>query len=67
MRTTLDLDDVLMDALMASYPGVSKTEAIERTVRSWLQDVASHRLRGLGGSLDLDDRSSAMRAVDRSG
>ncbi|MGC2190840.1 MAG: type II toxin-antitoxin system VapB family antitoxin [Candidatus Dormiibacterota bacterium] len=67
MRTTLDFDDDLMDALMARHPGLSKTEAIERTLRSWLQDAASRRLRDLGGTLDLEDRSAELRAADRAG
>jgi hypothetical protein len=66
MRTTLDFDDALMDSLMSRYPGVSRTEAIERTVRSWLRDAASNRLRALGGTVELVDRSAALRVVDRS-
>ncbi|MGH7643467.1 MAG: type II toxin-antitoxin system VapB family antitoxin [Candidatus Dormibacteria bacterium] len=67
MRTTLDLDDALVDALMVTYPGVSKTEAIENAVRGWLQGSASQRLRALAGKLDLEDRSSSMRRADRTG
>jgi len=67
MRTTLDLDDSLMDALLARYPGVSKTEAIERAVRSSLRDAAGLRLRQLAGTLDLEDCSPALRATDRTG
>jgi hypothetical protein len=30
MRTTLDLEDGLVEALMARHPDLSRTEAIER-------------------------------------
>ncbi|MGA9920580.1 MAG: type II toxin-antitoxin system VapB family antitoxin [Candidatus Dormiibacterota bacterium] len=66
MRTTLDFDDALMDSLMSQYPGVSRTDAIERTVRSWLLETASTRLRALGGTVELEDRSAALRDLDRS-
>ena len=32
MRTTLDLDDGLVEALTSRHPGLSRTEAIEREV-----------------------------------
>lgn len=65
MRTTLDLDDRLLDALMSRMPGASKTEAIEEAVRSYLADDAASRLRALAGNLDIEDVSAELRAVDR--
>jgi hypothetical protein len=65
MRTTLDLDDSLMSALLVRFPGVSKTEAIERAVRAYLAESAVTRLRELAGSLDIDDVSADLRRLDR--
>jgi Arc/MetJ family transcription regulator len=65
MRTTLDLDDDLIAALLARTPGLSKTEAIERALRAFLADDAASRLRGLAGAVDIEDVSAAMRAGDR--
>ena len=65
MRTTLELDDVLLAALMARLPGVSKTEAIQRAVRFYLTHDTADQLRRLAGTLDIEDVSSQGRAGDR--
>lgn len=65
MRTTLDLDDDLMAALLARTPGLSKTEAIERALRAYLADDAASRLRALAGAVEIEDVSAAMRERDR--
>lgn len=65
MRTTLDLDDALIDALRARHPGASRTEAIEIAVRSYLATDAVSRLRRLAGSLEVEDVSGSLRDRDR--
>ena len=65
VRTTLDLDDSLMRALLIRFPGASKTEAIERAVRGYLAESAVTRLRELAGTLDVADVSADLRRVDR--
>ena len=65
MRTTLDLDDGLFQALMARYPGASKTEAVERAIREHLAHDAAERLRDLRGKVEIEDLSCQLRR-DRS-
>jgi hypothetical protein len=65
MRTTLDLDDSLVSALLARHPGVSKTEAIEIAVRRYLAESAVSRLRELAGSVEINDVSAELRRADR--
>ncbi len=65
MRTTLDLDDALIDALRGRHPGVSRTEAIEIAVRFYLATDAVSRLRRLAGSLEVEDVSGSLRDRDR--
>lgn len=65
MRTTLDLDDALLAALIARYPGVSKTEAIQRAVRFFLTHDAVEQLRQLAGTVDVEDVSEQLRRADR--
>lgn len=55
IRTTLDLDDNLIAALMARYPDSSRTEAIERAVEAYLRDDAKRRLLDLAGTIEIDD------------
>jgi Arc/MetJ family transcription regulator len=65
MRTTLDIDDDLLAALLARYPGSSRTEAIEAALRAHLSEDAVSRLRHPAGTLDVEDVSATMRARDR--
>lgn len=64
MRTTLDLDDDLIDALKAKYPDKTKTEAIETAIADHLRRSAHQRLRALAGTLDIED-VSVERKHDR--
>jgi hypothetical protein len=65
VRTTLELDDVLLASLMARFPGVSKTEAIQRAVRFYLTHDAVDQLRQLAGTVEIDDVSRHLRGTDR--
>ena len=61
MRTTLDLDDALFEALLARHPGATKTEAVERAIREYLTDDAVRRLRALRGNVEIEDLSQELR------
>ena len=61
MRTTLDLDDDLLEALLARHPGATKTEVIELAIREYLAHDAATRLRELRGKVEIDDVSRALR------
>jgi hypothetical protein len=65
MRTTLDIDDHLLEALLARHPGVSKREAVERAIAEYLSKDAAARTMALRGSLDIEDASVDMRRTDR--
>ncbi len=65
MRTTLDIDDRLMEALMARSPGLSKTKAIERAIGHYVQEDVWESLRDLRGSRkDKIDFSVENRRLD---
>lgn len=65
MRTTLDLDDRLMEALMARHPGKSKTKAVEAAIEDHVRRKAVEWLLEMRGKLDIEDVSKEMRAIDR--
>jgi hypothetical protein len=65
MRTTLDLDDYLMETLMARHPGESKTKAVEAAIEDHVRRGAKDRLLKMRGKLDIEDVSKEMRAIDR--
>ena len=65
MRTTLDIDDHLMEALMARHPGMSKTKAVEAAIEHHVRRSAMDELLKMRGKLDIEDVSREMRAIDR--
>lgn len=67
MRTTLELDDGLMAALMARLPDASKTGAIEVAIREFLEADAYRALADAArtGGFDIDPVAVAdARAAD---
>ncbi len=65
MRTTLDLDDGLMNLLMARHPGASKTKAVEVAIEEHLRRGAVDWLLANAGTIEIEDVSSEMRSIDR--
>jgi hypothetical protein len=65
MRTTLDIDQHLMESLMARHPGESKTKAVEAAIAEHVRRGAVDRLLRLQGNLDIEDVAAEMRAIDR--
>jgi len=65
VRTTLDLDDDLVTALISRHPDLSKTDAIEAAIRSYLKESAIDGLRRRAGSMDIQDLSEELRRKDR--
>jgi Arc/MetJ family transcription regulator len=55
MRTTLELDDSLMDALMARSKGKSKTKAVETAITDYLRRDAARGIRRLRGKITFED------------
>jgi Arc/MetJ family transcription regulator len=55
MRTTLELDDALMDALMARLPGKSKTKAVEVAIDDYVRKGAAKAIRELQGKVVFED------------
>jgi Arc/MetJ family transcription regulator len=69
MRTTLELDDSLMEALMARSQGQSKTKAVETAITDYLRRDATRGIRELRGRISFDDpgywRKSRQAEVER--
>jgi hypothetical protein len=65
MRTTLDIDDRLMEALMIRHPDETKTKAVEAAIESYVRRGAVDWLLANAGTIEIEDVSSAMRAEDR--
>jgi hypothetical protein len=65
MRTTLDIDDRLLEALMARSPGLSKTKAIERAIDHYVKEDVYERVRALRGAFpDMEDNTAELDRLD---
>ena len=65
MRTTLDLDDQLMRALMVRHPGETKTKAVEAAIADHVRRGAVDWLLENAGKIEIEDVSAELRASDR--
>lgn len=65
MRTTLDIDDRLMEALMARHPGETKTRAVEAAIEEHVRRGAVDWLLENAGTIEIEDVSGTMREADR--
>jgi Arc/MetJ family transcription regulator len=65
MRTTLDLDDHLMQALLARHPGETKTKAVEAAIADHVRRGAVDWLLENAGMIEIEDVSAELRAADR--
>jgi len=65
MRTTLDLEDDLMEALMARHPEMTKTKAVETAIEDHVRRGAVDWLLRMRGKIEIEDVSKEMRAIDR--
>lgn len=65
MRTTLDIDDRLMESLMARHPEKSKTKAVEAAIEEHLRRGAVDWLLENAGRIEIEDVSAEMRSIDR--
>ena len=66
MRTTVDIDDGLLEALMARSPGRSRTKAIQRAIDEYVKSDAYERVRGLRGAFPaMIDNITELDALDR--
>lgn len=65
MRTTLELDDNLMESLLSRHPGLSKTDVVELAIKTYLENDAINRIRALRGKIEIEDVSRESRQQDR--
>ena len=66
MRTTISIDERLMDELMRSEPNVSRSEAVRRAVKGHLSKKRVDEFMQLAGSrlVDLDWREMERIEMD---
>ena len=50
VRMTLNVDENLLNEVVESHPGVTKTELVQRGLRALLASEAAQRLAAMGGT-----------------
>lgn len=54
MRTTINIQDVLMDALLARTKAKTKTKAIELAIKDYIEKKSIEDLISLSGKINVD-------------
>jgi Arc/MetJ family transcription regulator len=54
MRTTINIQDDLMDALLAQTKAKTKTKAIELSIREYLEKKSIENIVALSGKINID-------------
>ena len=54
MRTTLDIDEALLEKVVDATGEGSKSKAVSKVLSAYIQELRMKRLLGLRGKLDLD-------------
>ena len=65
MRTTLDIDEHLLAAVVKATGEKSRSKAVQKVLEDFLRHRAIDELRGSTGSVALDDMQDEQRAADR--
>jgi metal-responsive CopG/Arc/MetJ family transcriptional regulator len=67
MRTTISIDDDIVEELMRVEPGVSRSEAMRKAVGAYILSKKRQEFLDLAGSglVDLDWREAKQRELDK--
>ncbi|MCH8061879.1 MAG: type II toxin-antitoxin system VapB family antitoxin [Chloroflexi bacterium] len=65
MRTTLDIDERLLGAVVKATGEKSRSKAVQKVLEDYLRHRAIDELRGSAGKIGLDDMQEEQRAADR--
>ena len=65
MRTTLDIDERILGAVVKATGEKSRSKAVQKVLEDYLRHRAIDELRGSAGKIGLDDMQEEQRAADR--
>ena len=65
MRTTLDIDERILGAVVKATGEKSRSKAVQRVLEDYLRHRAIDELRGSAGKIGIDDMQEEQRAADR--
>ena len=65
MRTTLDIDERLLSAVVKATGERSRSKAIQKVMEEYMRRRAIDELRDSAGRIGIDDMQEEQRAADR--
>ena len=67
MRTTLNVNDIVLSDVVRMTGAKSQTEAVNIALTDWVRQKKLERLRGLRGKLDWEGNLDKLRDLDKEG
>lgn len=64
MRTTINVEDGVMEKLMKYTQSKTRTEAVNRALEDWVQHLKIEKLRSLRGKLYMEDNWEKLRSME---
>ncbi len=64
MRTTITVEDGVMEKLMKYTKSKTQTEAVNRALADWVQNQKMEKLRSLKGKFYIEDNWESLRAME---
>ncbi len=64
MRTTVTVEDGVMEKLMKYTKSKTRTEAVNRALTDWVQHLKVEKLRALRGKLYMEDNWEKLRSME---
>lgn len=64
MRTTLNIDDDLIQEVMRFTKSENRSEAIRIALKSYIRQQELRQIRAMRGTMDIDDSWRELRALD---
>jgi len=64
MRTTITVEDGVIEKLMKYTHSKTRTEAVNRALADWVQHLKIEKLRALKGKLYMEDNWEELRSME---
>lgn len=64
MRTTITVEDGVMEKLMRYTQAKTRTEAVNRALADWVKHLKIEKLRSLRGKLYMEDNWEKLRSME---
>ena len=64
MRTTLDIDERLLDTVLQATGERSKSAAVNKVLGDYIRQIKIDEIRAAAGKFQLDDTRAEQRAAD---